>query len=243
MKLERKVVLITGGGSGIGRALAAALAERGNRVIVCGRDGARLGETAAMSPNIMAAPADVTLAADRKRLLGAVRSVHHRLDILVNNAGVQYATDFLADAVDDLIDQEIAINLTAPIRLIEAFLPLLRDGNESAIVNVTSALAVVPKRSAPVYCATKAGLHAFSTALRYQLAAAGIRVFDVMPPLVDTAMTAGRGGAKIAPAALAEAVLAGLAADRPEIRVGKAQLLLTLHRLWPSLARQLVRNQ
>jgi short-subunit dehydrogenase involved in D-alanine esterification of teichoic acids len=100
----------------------------------------------------------------------------------------------------------------------------------------------VPKQSAPVYCATKAALRSFGQALRYQLEGTSVEVFEIVPSLVDTAMTAGRGKGKLSPEALAEEALRGLAAGRHEIRIEKTRLLFALHRLLPSVAARLVRK-
>lgn len=245
MELNNKTVLITGGGSGIGRALVAEFARRDCRVITCGRDQDKLDALKAEFPGLETVVADVAVAADRARLVEKIKDGYGALDLLINNAGVQHAIDFLAPQDEDeaRIDAEIAVNLTAPIQLARAAVPLLRGGMEPAIVNISSVLGVVPKKSAPIYCATKAGLHAFSEALGYQLDAAGIRVVDVMPPLVDTAMTAGRGDGKMSPQACAAQIVAGLRRGKTEIHVGKVKLLLALDRLAPRVAKRMMRDQ
>ena len=121
---------------------------------------------------------------------------------------------------------------------------MLGTGKSAAVVNISSALAIVPKTSAPVYCATKAAIHTFSQALRYQMedSLPAVRVYEVIPPLIDTQMTRGRGSGKISPRQVAIETFRGLASDQYEIPVGKAKLLRTLHRLVPSVVAKMLRN-
>ena len=140
------------------------------------------------------------------------------------------------------IENELHVNLLAPVLLTHAFLPHLQRQAASAIVNVSSVLALVPKQSASAYCASKAALHSFSRSLRWQLESTSVRVFEVMPPLVDTAMTANRGTGKISPEALAAAFWAGFRTDQYELRVGKAKAAGLIARLSPSLAERIMRG-
>lgn len=120
------------------------------------------------------------------------------INILINNAGVQYNYEFSNEEnAHNLIEMELNINLVGPILLTSLFLPKLLQKKEAAIVNVSSGLGFVPKESAPIYCASKAGFHIFSKSLRYQLEKTDIKLFDIIPPLVDTEMTKGRGRGKI----------------------------------------------
>jgi short-subunit dehydrogenase involved in D-alanine esterification of teichoic acids len=144
-----------------------------------------------------------------------------------------------------MVEQEIRINLEAPAILVSQFLPMLSTAAEAAVVNISSGLALVPKASAPVYCATKAALHSFSKALRYQFNDAGgrIKVFEVLPPLVDTDMTRGRRSGKISPEDVAVATLEGMLRDRYEIRVAKVRLLYWIYRFAPGLAERALRGK
>ncbi|MBI5070853.1 MAG: SDR family oxidoreductase [Deltaproteobacteria bacterium] len=247
MKLTGHRVLVTGGTSGIGLALARALLQRGNRVAVCGRRQAALDRATASAPGLLAFPFDLADEATLARLPGEVESRLGGLSLLVNNAGVQHLCDFTRDPTEELlrrIDEEIAVNLAGLARVTAVLLPLLRRAPGAALLNVSSGLGLVPKRSAPVYCATKAGVHLFTRALRWQLqdAGAGVEVFELLPPLVDTPMTEGRGKGKLSPEEVAEAALRGMAAGREEIRVGKVRLLAALNRLAPRLAERALRN-
>ena len=123
-------------------------------------------------------------------------------------------------------------------------LPLLRQQPQSTIVNVSSGLAIAPKSSAPVYCATKAALHIFSKALRYQMedAAPNIAVVEAILPLVDTNMTRGRGKEKISPEKVAKEIFEGMERNHHEIYVGKVKLFVLIHRVLPQLAERILRN-
>jgi len=246
MRLDGHKVLITGGSAGIGLALAKAFRAAGCEVAICGRDPSRLN---AAADELDASPirADIGDRADLVALPGAVEQALGGLSILVNNAGVQFNYDFSSTPppeVASLVEQEVRINLEAPAILVSLFLPMLARAPEAAIVNVSSGLALVPKASAPIYCATKAGLHSFSKALRYQFENAGdtIKVFEVFPPLVDTEMTRGRGSGKISPEDVATATLEGMRRDRYEIRVAKVRLLYLLYRVAPGLAERVLRG-
>jgi uncharacterized oxidoreductase len=247
MRLSDHKILITGGSAGIGLELARQLLARGNRVAICGRDPGKLEKAEAALGDVVALPCDLGVPGEAPALAKKAADRLGGLSVLVNNAGVQYNYSFAdtdperaaADAA-----AEIQTNLTALVTLTAACLPFLRASETAAIVNVSSTLALAPKASAPVYCATKAAVRSFTQALRYQLqdSLPGIRVFEVLPPLVDTAMTHGRGNGKIAPEQVALETVRGLERDIPEILVGGARVLRTIHRLAPAVAARILRN-
>jgi short-subunit dehydrogenase involved in D-alanine esterification of teichoic acids len=136
---------------------------------------------------------------------------------------------------------ELDINLVSPLYLTKLFLPQLLSQPTAAIVNVSSGLGIVPKQSAPVYCASKAALHSFTKSLRWQLEGSSVKVFEIIPPIVDTAMTRGRGRGKISPEALVEEFWTDFARNRYEIRIGKTKLLFVLQRLMPAIAERIMR--
>lgn len=243
MDLRGKRFLVTGATGGIGGALAATLRDRGARVVVHGRSPARLAALADAGFETIEGALDSDGATAR---LAARVLVGGPLDGLVNNAAIQTLADFRADGDIDgqlaAIDQELAVNLRAPIHLTRRLLPTLLARPDAAIVNISSGLALVPKQSAPVYCATKAALHSFSTSLRWQLAGSSVRVFEALPPIVDTAMTAGRGRGKLSPARCAEAIVRGVERNRATIYVGKSAVLALLVRLSPGLAARILRS-
>jgi len=216
MKLSGNTVLITGGASGIGYALTKKFAERGNVVIVVGRDAEKLNRVRQEYPEVVAVQGDVGAEEDRLAIVERLRQERLKPNILVNNAGVQYNYRF-----DDreppaygIMQGEIDINFVGPARLSALLIPFLKESLESAIVNISSGLALAPKASAPVYCASKAALSLFSRALRYQLENSSVKVFNVVTPIVDTDMTKGRGRGKISPDEFAAAVMKGVERDK-----------------------------
>jgi uncharacterized oxidoreductase len=237
MNAARHTVLITGGATGIGFAIAKKFHAAGNRVILVGRSQEALSKALAALPGAQTQLADVALAADRAKLVANFPDV----TVLVNNAGVQF-NDTIAASTPASIEYELNVNFTAPVLLAQAFLPLLAQQKSAAIINISSGLALVPKQSASIYCAAKAAMHSFSKTLRWQLEGSNIRVFEVLPPLVDTAMTAGRGKGKISADTLANEFWAGFIADQFEIRIGKAKLLAVINRIAPSIAEKIMRN-
>ncbi|MGD2070803.1 MAG: SDR family NAD(P)-dependent oxidoreductase [Gemmatimonadota bacterium] len=240
MRIDGRTVLVTGGSRGIGLELARTLAERGARVAVCSR-GERapaaleaFGERARHFTCDLSKPDEVMALADR------VRDEFGAPGVLINNAGVQFNHDWAGTDAEDRARwarTELTVNLLAPTLLTSLFLDDLRRHDPGVVVNVTSLLALAPKRSAPVYSASKAGLRSLTRALRGQLAGEeSVRFVEVVPPLVDTAMTAGRGSGKMDPAEVARRIVEGLEAERTAIRIGFARVM---HGLWivtPGLA-------
>lgn len=237
-----RIALVTGAGSGIGREIAIALVRRGYLVWACGRRPEPLVELAREFDGIRPFAIDVTCVADREALATAFQAAHPKLDVLVNNAGIQRGVDFGAGIDRRAVEEEIAVNLTAPILLTGLLLERLRCAPGARVVNVSSGLALAPKASAPVYCATKAGLSNFSLALGFQLEPLGIRVVDVITPLVRTPMTAGRDDGAMDPAQFAAAVVSALDHPPERLYVGKSRLLAILSRLAPRRARRILRN-
>jgi len=238
MKTSGNTVLITGGATGIGFALAQVFLREGNEVIICGRRKDRLLNAKSRLPALNLKVCDVAGMGNRKRLFDWAHARFPNLNILVNNAGVQMQVD-LTKGLSDLTrgEDEIAVNFEAPLHLSALFIPhLMRHGTmkchgrgDAAIINVSSGLAFIPMAVFPVYCATKAALHSFCLSLRHQLAATGIKVFEVIPPRVDSELGIGAGkrGSQdnrgIPPEDVAEATLKGMAQDEFEIAVGMAQ--------------------
>ena len=187
--MNGNTILITGGATGIGYAMAKYFQERSNTVIICGRRADRLEQTARELPGIHTFKCDVSNHADRKALFQYVSNNFSDINILINNAGIQRDID-LTKGLDDLNngDNEIQINFEAPVYLSALFTPILAGKENATIINVSSGLAFMVERASrcPVYCATKAGLHAFSIAQRIQLAPIGIRVVEIIPPMVES---------------------------------------------------------
>lgn len=246
MDLSKQRVLVTGGTRGIGLELARSFLRRGSSVAVCGRAETPPATLSELGPGVVYVSGDLATSDGPAELARSVRSAFGPPTLLVNNAGVQFNHDW---SETDPADRrawartETQVNLTAPLELTALFLDDLLAAPEAAIVNITSILSLEPKASAPVYSATKAGLRSFTRGLRYQLAGhPELRVVEVIPPVVDTAMTAGRGQAKMAPGEVAEAVVEGIEAGREEIWVGRARLVRALRRIAPGMVARMLRH-
>jgi short-subunit dehydrogenase involved in D-alanine esterification of teichoic acids len=244
MKTTNNTIFITGGSAGIGLAYAKAFLARGNKVIICGRNETELALVKKTCPDIRVIKCDITKADEVARAFEEIKERFKELNILINNAGIQHNYNFYEDnEALKKIDEEIDVNFRAVAKLTKLFLPLLMKQKEAAVINISSPLGIVPKESAPIYCATKAAVHIFSKVLRYQLEKTSVRVFTVFPPLVDTAMTKGRGEKlKISPETMAEEVIKGIEYNHYEMPVKKAKLILFIHRLTPSLAYRIMRK-
>ncbi|WP_263380229.1 SDR family oxidoreductase [Granulicella paludicola] len=187
MKMTGNTILITGGGSGIGRGLAEAFHNLGNEVIIAGRRKEVLEFTATANPGMKFVVADVDSPNAVKVFAEKIAADFPALNVLLNNAGIMRPEDFAADIVDvSTAEAEITTNILGPIRLTAALLPLLKKQKESAVLMVTSGLAFTPLAGAPTYCATKAAMHSFSQSLRYQLRETSVQVLELAPPYVQT---------------------------------------------------------
>jgi uncharacterized oxidoreductase len=191
MKATGNTILVTGGGSGIGRALAQRWHAKGNKVIVAGRRLDALRETIGDRDNMAAITVDMDDSVAIRTFAARLLAEHPDVNVLVNNAGIMRDEDL--STARDLTDAEATIttNLLGPIRLIDALVDHLRGQPDAAIVNMTSGLAFVPLKRAPTYSATKAALHSYTVALRRQLAGQ-VEVIEVAPPAVQTELTPGQ---------------------------------------------------
>lgn len=243
MKKSGNTILITGGSSGIGLALAGKLAKMGNTVIAVGRSKDKLEKARAAISGLQTITCDLGHPGQLDELVVQVERRFPALNILINNAGLQYNYYWQEEGhLVDKISRELQVNLLAPALLSAQLLPLLARQDAAAIVNVTSALAWVPKEDAPVYCAGKAALHSLTQSLRWQLENTNIKVVELVPPLVDTAMTAGRGKGKIQPAALASLFAGRFFKGDELITTGKIRMLMGMNRIAPGLAARMMRK-
>ena len=187
MKTTGNTILITGGGSGIGRGLAQALQALGNQVIIAGRRQQALDETTKANPGMASAVLDIDRADSIRSFAKDITEKYPALNVLINNAGIM-RVETLQSQPDDLGDAEATIttNLLGPIRLTAALLPVLKKQASATIINVTSGLAFVPMAVTPTYSATKAALHSYTESLRYQLRSTKIEVLELIPPYVAT---------------------------------------------------------
>lgn len=229
-------VLITGGASGIGLALAGVLMAAGNRVVVCGRDQAKLDLACAGLPGLAALRADLTDPASRAALAHDVCRRFPELNVLVNNAGIVHVSDLTGPAHVGELEAEVATNLLAPVALTSLLLPALRTRPGACIVNVTSGYVFLPSARTAPYSATKAAVHAMTRGLRFQLRSSGVRVVEVMPPAVDTAMADHYPGPKLTAAFAARKIFQGLVRGDDEIVIGLSRLARLLARVMPATA-------
>ena len=234
MKLAGKSAIVTGGSDGIGREIARQLKDKGARVIVVGRDPARL-RTAA-DAGFETINADLSTPGGVDAVMAAVAD--RPIDLLVNNAGTG-ATYQVGGPIDEAeVERCLYLNLHAPIALVTRLLPAMQGRPEAMIVNVTSGLAVAPSAKSPIYCATKAGLRSFTLSLRAQLKGSPIEVLEVLPPVVETRMTEGNSHKKMSAKECARQAVAAIEAGRTEANVGMTKLLRAIYSISPAFARR-----
>ncbi len=193
MKLTSDTILITGGASGIGLEMAKQLLALGNTVIITGRSMEKLNAVKQELPNIHVYQGDVSDLTSVRALYDRVSADFPNLNVLINNAGIMSRIDF-NDADIETITNEVETNLNGPILMNQQFLPLLKQQKEAAIVNVSSGLAFITFANAPIYSASKFGLHAYTKTLRMHLKDSSVKVFEVAPPKTTKPLF-GRGDA------------------------------------------------
>lgn len=224
MQTAGKTILITGGSSGIGFEIAKLLSAD-NKVIIIGRNKQRLDEVHAKLPNTIAIQADVTNENDVNRLVNEINTKYNDLSVLINNAGFAHAYT-LGENVDARTKAiaEFETNYFSPIRLTEKLLPVLKNQPESAVVNVTSAVALTPWIAIPTYSDSKAAFRSYTQVLRHELKSTSVKVFELLPPLVDTPFAEELNGKKYGMPVtdVAAGFLKGFKEDQFEIPVGVA---------------------
>jgi uncharacterized oxidoreductase len=185
MNMTGNTILITGGGSGIGRALAEAFHAKGNQVIIAGRRKELLQEVTAANPGMKSAVLDIENADSIQSFAEALQRDFPALNVVIQNAGIM-KSESLQDGTLEDAEATLAINLLGPIRLNAALLPFLMAQPQAIIVTVSSGLAFVPLAVTPTYCATKAAIHSYTQSLRYQLRDTSVQVIELIPPYVQT---------------------------------------------------------
>lgn len=233
--------MITGGSSGIGYEFAAQLLKRGNTIIITGRDQSRLEQAQRNLPGIHTFQSDISEARAISSLFNTVIQNFPSLNVLINNAGIMRKINLLnqVNGVED-VSCEIETNLTGTVRMVKQFLPHLSTKDFAAIVNVSSGLAFVPLPIAPVYCATKAGVHSFTQSLRVQLKNTRISVFELAPPMTRTSLfTRDINGQDVKSipmmdvSKMVDQAIRGLEKDHLEIRPGLSNILKLMSRIAP----------
>ncbi len=240
MKLQQKTILITGGASGIGRELAGQLLALGNTVLITGRDQAKLEQAKKDLPQLHIFNSDVAEEGAIKKLAEEVISKFPDLDVLINNAGEMRI--IVLKELTEALTREVEINLNGPIKMIEAFLPHLLKKDDAAIVNVSSGLALIPFPISPIYSATKAGIHAYTRALRIQLKNTRVKVFELLPPASTTSLNKKfneldgySNTGSMEPDKIAKAAIEGLQKNKMEIYPGTTKILKLMARLSPGI--------
>lgn len=231
MKLSGNTILITGGATGIGLAMARAFVGASNKVLISGRRKEKLFAAKALVPELLTKVSDIANPSDRKAL--AEWAVSEGVNILINNAGIQREIDLARGiAALDEGDNEFRINFEGAVYLTAELMPHLLKQENAAICNVSSGLGFIPIAIMPIYCATKAAIHSFTISQRQQLLPTGIKVFEIIPPTVDTELDRGARAKRgqtdrgISATEVAEAVIQGMSEDKLEIPVGMAANLM-----------------
>ena len=244
MKISENTVLVTGGSAGIGYSIAEQLSATNNHVIIVGRNQERLLKAASELANVTAINVDISNAEDVNRLVATLSAEFPRLNVVINNAAAAQMNNLLTDAdIFEKASGEILTNYLSIIRLNEKLLQLLYKQAEAAIVNVSSVLAFAPNSALAGYSASKAALHSYTQSLRIFLASTNVKVFEVMPPLVDTEFSARIGGQNgLKPSVVAQELVKGLATDNFEMRIGNTEKIYQLYRSSPQEALNLMNS-
>jgi uncharacterized oxidoreductase len=223
MKISNNKILITGGGSGIGLGLTERFIKENNTVIVCGRRESLLKELSVKYPSVITRRCDLSNAVEREDLYRWISENHADLNVIVNNAGIQQWMSVTDSNFFKRAQEEIAINIEAPVHLISLFINLK---SLSTIINITSGLSFVPMARMPIYSASKAFFHSFTVSLRHLLKSKNIEVIEVIPPALNTDL-GGKGLHNTAPpvSEFIEAVFIQLKQGKSELAYGFSEAM------------------
>jgi short-subunit dehydrogenase involved in D-alanine esterification of teichoic acids len=242
MKLNNKKILITGATSGIGLSLVEKLYQN-NHIYIIARNAHKIKALQSRFPDVVAYQADFNDLIALQKVIKAINHDTQTLDLLVNNAAVQYTPMFTdSDFSIKSIADEITTNFTSICYLCYLLLPLLNQQHSAVILNVNSGLAIAPKTTSAIYCASKSALNSFSQSLRYQLNNTHVQVLQAFLPLVDTAMTEGRGSSKMSVDKVSDAIIYGIEQRIIDHDIGKVKLLRFINRLFPNLSKKIMRD-
>lgn len=244
MNIQGKTILITGGASGIGLEAAKQFLAIGAKVIVTGRNQAKLDAAKKANPAIITIQSDVANKEDAKLLFNKVKELGG-IDILYNNAAVLVPPSNLGIANDKHTDgaaYEMEVNYLGVIRLNNIFMNMLQSRKEAAIINTTSIISQAPSLLEATYSSSKTALAFYTLSLREHLKIIGsnVKIFELIPPLVATEMTADRKDKKISVEEMVKGLIAGLQKDHYTIRVGDAKLFNVINRFFPKMAFKLI---
>jgi len=241
-KFNKKRIVITGGTSGIGYEMVKHL-QFDNEIIVISRSANKLKELTQEFRDVITYQADLSKLEELETVASAIADRFESIDLLINNAAVQYTPTFI-DSVFDYanISHEITLNFTSISSLTYLLFSALTHQNKSIILNINSGLALAPKTSSAIYCATKGALNIFTQSLRYQLENSNISVQQAFLELVETAMTTGRGENKMSAEEAAKIIIQGAERGILDHDIGKVKLLRFLLRLAPSIAQKIMKK-
>jgi len=226
MKLSGNTIFITGGASGIGKALAEALHRRGNKIIIAGRRKDVLAKMVAANPGIDAVELDITNPVSISKVANDLVSRYPGLNVLINNAGIMQIDDAASRIDEEILSATVTTNFLGPIRLIGELIEHLKQQDSAAILMVSSVLAFTPMAMTGVYSATKAALHSYSQSLRFKLRSTRVRVLEVIPPWVRTELLNSSEEPRAMPLdEFIDETMQALATDADEILVPRARFL------------------
>ncbi len=226
MKMQGNTIFITGGGSGIGRALAEALHKRGNKVIISGRRKEHLAKTVEANPGIESIELDVANPESIRQVAKELIAKYPALNVLINNAGIMQIDDASEDIDDDLIYSTITTNLMGPIRLTGALIEHLKRQESATVMLVSSVLGFTPMAMTAVYSSTKAALHSYAQSLRFKLRHSSVSVLEIIPPWVRTELLNSTEEPRAMPLdEFLQGTMDALETDADEIMVPRASFL------------------
>lgn len=226
MKLQGNTVFITGGGSGIGRGLAEALHQLGNKVIISGRRKSHLDATTKANPGMASVELDLENPASITQVAESLKKDFRGLNVLINNAGIMQVDDAAGPIDDDLLVSTVTTNLLGPIRLTSALIDHLKEQQAAVVIYNSSALAFVPLALTAVYSLTKAALHSYVLSQRYKLRGSSVRVLEMAPPWVQTDLLGSNNEPRAMPLAeFIEEAIKVLGTDAEEVLVERAKPL------------------
>jgi len=244
MKISNNTILITGGSSGIGLAMAKEFLKHDNVVIICGRNTKKLEQARLLNPKLRTITCDVSDDLSASEMVNTILKDYPSLNMIVNNAGMMHLHDVAESSLAlELQKKEIMINVYGVISLCDRFIPHLMKQKQSAIVNITSGLAYMPFVASPVYAATKAAIHSYSQSIRVALRSTPVSVFEVLPPMVDTEMSHGidmPGMKKMQAEKLAQITVAKINNNQKEIRPGVSAMMIKMYLWFPWMVNKMM---